>query len=651
MPVTPQKRKAPFGAWPSPMAAADVVARSTELRHGLGQMALDGDDVYWIEGRPHEGGRNIVGRRDAHGRLHDASPPGISVRTLAHEYGGGDFTAASGVLYYVAEADQRICAWNARSGALPTPWSPLPESGTDRFADLVVDPPRNRLLCIREHHPRSGEASNALVAVTRGAVTTIASGADFYASPALSPDGSRLAWLQWNHPNMPWDGCELWLAELDERGTPTAARCIAGGMQESIFQPTWSPDALLYFVSDRSGWANLYRWDGDSAHAVCPMAAEFAAPQWVFGESTFGFASATVAVCAFTSGGFWRLATIDLASGELNGIPVPHSDIAHLRVAGRKVYYRGGAPTLATSLIELDLDSGAFATFRGPEPHRLGVGIFSAPEPIEFPSSGDSTARGFLYPPHNESYTGEPGTRPPLIVISHGGPTAAASTALDLKIQFWTTRGFAVLDVNYRGSTGFGRAYREALNGAWGCADVDDCVAGALYLVARGSADPDRLAIRGSSAGGYTCLCALTFHDVFHAGACYYGVSDLEALARDTHKFESHYTDTLVGPYPERRDLYRERSPIHFIDRLACPLIIFQGLQDEIVPPSQSESVVTALRAKGIAVEYLTFADEGHGFRHASNGRRALEAELAFYARLFGFTPAGEPSAAAVAAP
>lgn len=642
MPILPEKRKAAYGSWASPLSAERLFARNTELRRGLGRMVVDGDDLFWIEGRPNESGRNVVCRRDDNGSVSDASPPRVSVRTRVHEYGGGDFTVADGTLFYSDDADGRVYASSPRAAAARHALSPA-DTG-DRFADFVFDRKRSRLLCIRERTVPSGEPRNELVAIaTDGSgVTVLAGGADFYASAALSPDGDALAWLQWNHPNMPWDANELWLASLDDAGRPTDARRIAGNDGESIFQPAWSPNGTLYFVSDRSDWWNLYRFDGSQPLAICPMAAEMAVPQWQFGESTYGFVSDEEILAAFTSDGTWKLARIATASGDVREIPVPHTEIGHVCIASGKAYYRGSSPTLPPALVELDPATATATTFYSPEEVALDPGDVSVAEAILFPTTDAAIARAFYYPPRNSRHEGVPGTKPPLIVIGHGGPTASASNALDLKIQFWTTRGFAVLDVNYRGSTGYGRTYRNALKGRWGIADVDDCVAGARHLVARGLANANQLAIRGSSAGGFTVLCALTFHNLFHAGACYYGISDLEALARDTHKFEAHYTDSLVGPYPEQAALYRERSPIHFVDRLSCPLIVLQGLQDKVVPPSQAEAVVDALRAKDLPVAYVTFPEEGHGFRDARNGRRALEAELSFYAQVFGFTPADE---------
>lgn len=637
-----QKRKAPYGAWPSTIAIADVIARNTDLRHGLGQMWVEEPYLYWIEGRPQEGGRNVVCRRrwdDAAAGVEDASPPSVSVRSRVHEYGGGDFTVAAGCLYYVDQADQRIYSFVPAGGR---PAQPLTPATRCRYADLHVDRDRRRIVCVQEMHT-GGEPANSLVAVdlADGSVRSLARGADFYASPTLAADGCRIAWLQWNHPNMPWDGCELWLADLDADGALHRARRIAGGAAEAIFQPTWAPDAVLYFVSDRSGWANLYRWAEAGAQPVLPARADFAAPLWNFGTTTYGFASANTAICAFASEGTWHLAEVDVRTGRQRDLDVGHTDIAQVRVAGNRVFFRGGSPTQPPCIAAHDLGGGATEIVRAPQTPELDAADLSVPETVYF-DSGASRIHAFFYRPRNGRSQAPAGARPPLIVVGHGGPTAAASTALDLKVQFWTSRGFAVVDVNYRGSTGFGRAYRESLNGQWGVADVEDCVAAARFLAARDDVDPQRMVIRGSSAGGFTCLSALTFHDAFRAGACYYGISDLEALARDTHKFESHYTDTLVGPYPACRERYRARSPIHAVERLARPLIVFQGLRDEVVPPSQSERLVAALRAKRLPVAYVTFAEEGHGFRDMRNNRRALEAELFFYGRILGFTPADD---------
>jgi dipeptidyl aminopeptidase/acylaminoacyl peptidase len=468
-------------------------------------------------------------------------------------------------------------------------------------------------------------------------VEVIVSGNDFYSSPRLSPDFKQLAWLSWNHPNMPWDGTELWVADVSDNASVTGANRIAGGIDESIFQPKWSPDGVLYFVSDRSGWWNLYRWRNGRVESVCEMEAEFGVPQWLFRMSTYGFQSANRIISAFSERGTWRLGRINTDTGKLERIETSYTDISSLRVTPRQVVFCGGSPEEPLSIVKLDLEAGDIEVLRRSNGVDVEYRYLSTPREIEFPAENGLTAHGFFYPPHNPDFVAPEGERPPLIVISHGGPTSATTTTLRLNVQYWTSRGLGVLDVNYGGSTGYGRAYRKRLNGQWGVVDVDDCANGARYLVEKGEADPNRLIIRGGSAGGYTTLAALTFRNLFKAGASYYGVSDLEVLERDCHKFESRYNSSLIGRYPERQDLYIERSPIHFTDRLSCPIILFQGLEDKVVPPNQAEMMFEAARRKGIPVAYIPFEGEQHGFRKAENIKRALDAELYFYSKVFRF--------------
>jgi len=625
--------EAPYGSWRSPITADLIVSASI----GISQPRLAGSDVYWVESRPMERGRNVIVRRGPDGSHQDVLPPPFNARTRVHEYGGGDYVVDGEMVYFSNFADQRLY----RTAPGVEPQALTREEGL-RYADAVVDGRRRRLVCVREDHRRGGEPINTIVAVdlASGEETVLVQGNDFYASPRLSLDGSRLAWLSWGHPNMPWDGCRLFVADLDSRGGTADARLVAGGDSESVFQPEWSPDGSLWFVSDPSGWWNLYRWDGSKVEAMVPMAAEFGLPLWQFGMSTYDFAGSGRVVCAYCVQGSWRLAQIDAASGRLQDLETPFTAIASVRAANERVLFLGGAPDRPTALYSLDAASGEMDLLKAASDVRLDPGYISIPETIEFPTEGGTTAFGFYYPPRNKDFRGPAGEKPPLLVMSHGGPTAATSTRLALSIQYWTSRGIAVLDVNYGGSTGYGRAYRERLNGRWGIVDVDDCVNGARYLVQRGLVDGGRLAITGGSAGGYTTLAVLAFRDVFKAGASHYGIGDLEALARDTHKFESRYLDQLVGPYPERRDLYIERSPVHHLDGLNCPVIFFQGLEDVIVPPNQAEAMVDALRRKGVPVAYLAFEGEQHGFRQAPNIKRSIEAELYFYGRIFGFSPA-----------
>jgi len=627
------RKTAAYGSWASPITAQQIARSSI----GLGQIALDARDIYWSELRPAEGGRHVIVRR-REGVTQDVLPAPFSARTRAHEYGGGAFTVFDGSIYFSNDADQRL--YRLTPGGAP--YALTPPAGR-RYADAVPDRTRQRLLCVREDHDTGGTPVNTIVSIDLDGGSeprTLVYGNDFYAAPRLSPDGRRLAWLTWNHPDMPWDGTELWLADVAPDGSPANARRVAGGRNESVFQPAFSPEGKLYFVSDRGNWWNICRLRHARVEALAPMEAEFGLPQWQFGMSTYAFESERRLVCAVNRAGTWQLAVLDTDTHGFDIIETPFTDISGVTAAPGAAVFIAAAPRMPAAVVRLDLATRRHEILRSSSSEKTDAAYLSAPQTLTYPTTGDGQAHAFYYPPANRDFRAPPDEKPPLLVSSHGGPTASASSALNLKIQFWTSRGFAVLDVNYRGSTGYGRDYRRQLDGRWGVADVEDCIAGARYLMERGLVDERRLAIRGSSAGGYTTLCALTFHDLFRAGAAYYGVSDLEALARDTHKFEAHYLDRLVGAYPERRDLYHARSPIHHVERLSCPVIFFQGLEDRVVPPDQTEKMVNALRAKGIAVAYVPFTGESHGFRRAENIQRALEAELYFYSRLFGFAPA-----------
>jgi dipeptidyl aminopeptidase/acylaminoacyl peptidase len=627
----------PYGSWKSPITSDLIVAGTI----GLGEVVLDGEDIYWIESRPSEAGRSVIVRRTPDGQVSDVTPPPFNARTTVHEYGGGSYIVAQGTIYFSNFADQRI--YRQEPGRTPQPVTP---AGPMRYADGEMDRARNRIVCVREDHTTgTRETTNTLVSIdlAAGENRVIGSGNDFYSSPRVSPDGNRLAWLTWNHPNMPWDGTELWIGELKEDGSVGESRLIAGGINESIFQPEWSPEGVLHFVSDRTGWWNIYRWTGNGSELLYEMKAEFGAPQWGFRMSTYAFESARRIICAYNEQGTWRLASLDTETRRLERIDAPYTDISNVRVAPGRVVFCGGSPTEPPSIAQLDLDSRKAQVLRRSTSIEIDPAYLSVPQAIEFPTENNLTAHAFFYPPTSPDYTGPSDEKPPLLVISHGGPTGATTTTLKFTIQYWTSRGIAVLDVNYGGSTGYGRAYRERLNGQWGVVDVDDCVNGALFLVERGQADGDRLIIRGGSAGGYTTLAALTFRDVFKAGASYYGISDLEALEQDCHKFESRYNSSLIGRYPERRDLYQARSPIHFTERLSCPIILFQGLEDKVVPANQAEMMYEAVRAKGLPVAYVAFEGEQHGFRRAENIKRSLDGELYFYSKVFGFDADVEP--------
>lgn len=634
------QQTAPYGSWKSPITADLIVEGSV----GLGGLVGDGNDIYWIEGRPSEAGRSVVVRLTPDHQLNDVTPQPFNVRTRVHEYGGGSYLVHEGTVYFSNFKDQRLYKQAIQGVSFPSEVTPEPltPEGEYRYADGIIDPHRKRLICVREDHSKGGEPVNTIVSINLNnseEIQVLVEGNDFYAFPGLSPDGSKLCWISWNHPNMPWDGTELWVADVNDDGRLGEKKLIAGGVEESIFQPQWSPDGILYFVSDRTNWWNLYRYT-ETIEPLYPMETEFGLPLWVFGMSTYGFTSENQIICTYTHMGNWYLATLNLQTKQLQEIQTPYTAIASVQVCGNQALFLGSSPTESTVIVKLNLETGEQEVLRRSSQLVLDDRYLSIPEPMEFPTENGKTAYGFFYPPTNKDYVAPTGEKPPLVVKSHGGPTAATASSLSLKVQYWTSRGFAVLDVNYGGSTGYGREYRQRLQKTWGIVDVDDCCNGAKYLAEKGLVDRNRMAIAGGSAGGYTTLCALTFRNVFKAGASYYGVSDLEALAKDTHKFEARYLDGLVGAYPEEQEIYRQRSPIHSVGQLSCPVIFFQGLEDKIVPPNQAEMMVEALKAKGLIVEYVPFEGEQHGFRKADNIKRSLDGEFEFYAKVFGFEPA-----------
>ncbi|MEO8523709.1 MAG: prolyl oligopeptidase family serine peptidase [Caldimonas sp.] len=627
-------RIAPFGSWASGLSAERLASASVRF----GQIAIAGDSIFSSEGRPAEGGRNVVVECDAAGACRDLNPAPFDVRTRVHEYGGGAFVVSDGgELLFSNNDDQRI--YRMRRDGVPRA---VTEGGAFRYADAAIDTARDRLIAVREDHSATGEAVNTIVAIdlASGSESVLASGHDFFSNPRLSPDGGQLAWLSWDHPRMPWEGSDLWVAVFEADGKLAAPRHVAGGNSESVFQPEWSPGGDLHFASDRSGWWNLYRERAGRIDPLHAMAAEFGEPQWQFAMAMYGFEPDGRIVCLYEQGGRSQLARMKADGAGFAVIETSFCSMRELQVGAGFIACYAASELEAEALVRIDLDTHAVHVLRQSSELAFDATEVSVAEAIEFPTEGGATAHAFFYAPKNVAFRGEPGTLPPFVVISHGGPTGATNAALRPSLQYWTQRGFAIVDVNYGGSSGYGRAYRERLDGTWGIVDVDDVVNAARFLVARGDVDPDRLAIRGGSAGGFTTLAALTFRKVFHAGASHFGVSDLEALARDTHKFESRYLDSLIGPYPARADLYRERSPVNFPERMSSALILFQGAEDKAVPPSQAETMFAAVKAKGLPVAYLLFEGEQHGFRQARHIRRALEAELAFFGRIFGFAPA-----------
>lgn len=594
------------------------------------EVTTDGGRVYWVELSPKQAGRyGLWALRD--GEVEELVGEPFNVRTRVHEYGGGSYTAHGETVYFSNFDNQLV--YRLSPGAEPVP---ITKPGL-RYADYVVDEGRHRLVGVCEDHTATGRLpvnSIAAVAFDGASAQTLVSGNDFYSSPRIDPRGEKLAWVTWNFPEMPWDGTELWAGEFAADGSVTDKVLVAGGREESVINPEWSPDGVLHFLSDRSGFWNVYRWDGRSER-VWATDADIGRPQWGFRMSAFAFDGRGRIVFASCKEGFWSLGLADPSTGRVESIKSPYSHISGLRSFGEYAYFIGGSPTEPLSVVRLGIADGKVKVIRRPlVPHFSG--FLSEPKHVEFTTTG-GRAYGLLYLPTNRRFRGPTGEKPPLVVQSHGGPTSQAATYLDLGIQYWTSRGFAFLDVNYGGSSGYGREYRRRLNGKWGVVDVDDCCNGAKALARKGLVDGRKLIIRGGSAGGYTTLCALAFRKTFRAGASYFGVSDAEALAKDTHKFESRYLDNLIAPYPERRDIYYERSPIHFADNVSSPVIFFQGMDDVIVPHAQAELMVDSLKKHGVPVAYLAFEGEQHGFRKAETIVRTREAELYFYSRVLGF--------------
>ncbi|AQA03203.1 S9 family peptidase [Mycobacterium sp. MS1601] len=644
---------ATFGSWPTPVTSELVVRAAA----GLGDVRLLGDAVVWSELRPLEGGRTQLVRRTGDGPAVDLLPASANARTAVHEYGGGAWWLSDDTVWFTDWADQRL--YTVAGSAAPVPVTPEPQVPRgDRWADGCVTADGRWVLVVREHHPAGGgpaDVVNEIVVLDVAgelAPRVVVTGPDFVSDPRISPDGQRLCWLQWSHPDMPWDGTELCVAELhnsDAGPLLDTTQVVAGRPGgESVTGPRWADDGSLWFISDRSDWWNLYRWvpGAGQVESMVAMDAEIGGAQWVFGLSSYAFLSGGRTVFTSARDGLGFLA-LRLADGSVVDLDVPYTSFTSIQAEGGRIVFVGASATTEPAVVSVTVDRSGIVTgteiLRAPRELGLDQSWFSTPEAISFPTSGGRTAHALFYPPTNPEVTPEPGELPPLLVLIHGGPTSAARPTLLLSTQYWTSRGFAVVDVNYGGSTGYGRAYRNQLRGQWGVVDLDDCEAAARWLGEQGRVDPAKLCIRGGSAGGYTTLAALAFRNTFAAGASHFGVADLEALATETHKFESRYLDSLIGPYPERRALYIERSPIHHVDGFDRPLIVLQGLEDEVVPPNQAEMIVSALRTKGVPVAYVPFEGEQHGFRQAVNIRRALDSELSFYAQIFGFElPANE---------
>lgn len=636
------RQTATYGSWASPISAQDVAQAGMSARGSLSCLRISDGKPYWRHLLGDEGGRYEILTSSGEGEPIPAIPKAFNARTLVHEYGGGDFTVNRGIIYFANYQDQRL--YRTSPGGEPEPVTPEPPTPLAlRYADPDVHPDGDWMVAVMEDHTASAEAANMLVAIPtdgQGSPTVIASGHDFYSNPRFDHDGKRLCWLTWDHPNMPWDGSDLWVAPVQADHGLGQPVHIAGGPQVSLFQPEWGPDNKLYYVSDKSGWWNLYRRDDESETALAPMEAEFGSPAWNFALSRYDFLADGQIACIYTQNGLSQLGLLDTGSGELTPTDLPFTAYspAHLRSDGRdRAWFFASSPTTTQALYRFAPGGGELTRLHHPVRADVDPAYIARPEMLEFPTAEGKSAHAVYYPPANPDFQGPSEERPPLIVTTHGGPTSSAVVQINLEVQYWTSRGYAVADVNYGGSTGYGRAYRMRLNGKWGIVDVQDCVNLARFLIDQGRVDRRRTIIRGGSAGGFTTLAALTFEDAFTSGASYYGVADLEALAIEDHKFESRYLLGLVGPYPEAKAVYDQRSPILHTDQLSCPLILFQGAEDKVVPPEQSRMMAAALEKKGIPYAYVEFEGEQHGFRRAETVIRALEAELYFYSRIYGF--------------
>lgn len=665
------KSIAPYGSWSSPISS-DYVAGKTPK---ISETCVSGNRVFWLEHLANEKGRATI-TMAIDGQQRAILPRPLSAKSKVHEYGGGAYLVQGNDLYFVLADDQRIykmpipevlnssekgedykegnhaevCALEALT--LEHYTAADGSQGSLRFASLTLDAARNRLIAVGEYHrhesdltsPSDGAPLNFLVAIPLDGclqVDVLHQQHDFYSNPTLSPDGTQLCWLTWDHPNMPWDHSQLWVASIDSDGGLTTPSLIAGADPESVFQPQWAANGDLYYVSDRSNWWNLYCCrpaESDTEHhSVLDMEGEFATPQWVFGMSTYGFLDERTIVATYTQNGLWYLAAIDLDSGRAQTIKQSNTFIESVNATGTHIAaFIGASSDTNPGVFTVKRQSDGFAVeCLWQQASGIEKDFISSPQPISFPTGDSDTAYGIFYPPTHRDYYSE-NEKPPLIIICHGGPTGACNSSLNFKIQYWTSRGFAVADINYRGSTGYGRLYRQSLHSRWGVADVEDLCSVVDYLDQQKLADKERCIVKGSSAGGYSVLAALAFRETFKAGVSLYGIGDLELLAKDTHKFEARYLDKLVGEYPQEAALYRERSPIHSVDKIDCPMLILQGLQDKVVPPNQAETLVNAAKNKGLTVGYITYKDEGHGFRESATIKHMLEAELYFYSRVFG---------------
>lgn len=616
-----EKVPAAYGSWKSPITAE--LASGSNV--GFSSVTITDGTVYWLESRPAEGGRTTIMRWDQQQGEREILSRAYNVNSRVHEYGGGELLVATSGIYFINNDDQQIYRLNADGST-----QQITSCTNARFADGSENKTDGSLFYLMEEHD-NGNVTNSIVKIDprTGEIATIASGNDFYSNPRVNPDGTSMAYVTWNHPNMPWDNTELWVVDL----TTNTHRMVTG-TNEAVTDPQWSNTNELYYVSDRNNWWNIYQ--ENKSEPIWSIEGECTQPQWLFGRSMYGTHEKTM-TCSLIQKGANKFYSVDLTGKEVEPIESPYCCVKHLSAENNMVAFIGRSAQQPSSIVLYDTTTKNFQIIKQSSTVKFDPAYITQPEAIEFPTVGNRTAHAFYYPPCNAQFCGLYNELPPLIVMSHGGPTGHSSPGFTLGILYWTSRGFAVIDVNYGGSTGYGREYRERLHGTWGIVDVDDCTYAALYCVEHNLADVNRLAIMGGSAGGFTTLAAMAFRDVFKVGANYFGVSDLERLTLDTHKFESRYLDTIVGPYPEAKSLYIERSPIHSVNTITCPIIIFQGGKDAVVPPSQSEMMYESLRARNIPTAYLLYETEYHGFCEAKNIKRSLEAQLYFFAKVLGF--------------
>ncbi|WP_421669012.1 prolyl oligopeptidase family serine peptidase [Shewanella indica] len=628
-----QRISAAYGSWVSPLGAAEVYGSAS----AIGELQSVGDAIYFSESSPAEGGKVGIKRLEKDGSITSVVAPAFGIGSRVHEYGGGDFLGIGQSLFVTKGQDQLFYRIAPNQEALA-----LTPNGT-RHGECISYPKGSRIICVREDHRQPGEPKASLVTINlnfSGEGDIFVDGHDFISSPAINADNTQLAWITWEHPNMPWDNTQLWLGDLNRKGQLTNIRQIAPERKGALMQPLFSPNGVLYFIADYDNWWNLYRLDakGD-IEQVTQLKAEIGGPAWKLGQHAYAFENENTLIASFNKEGDAGLLRLDLQTGVIEVLAADFADIKQVVQGADGVYFVGSRPTPERGIYKVS-GRGTELVY-APKICGLDPRYISRAVNVEFTTKGGDKAHGYFYPPVNGDYQPLPDTRPPLLMMLHGGPTASANRAYDSAIQYWTSRGFAVFELNYRGSTGFGRQYRQSLYGNWGKADVEDAVWAAGFLVDQGWVNAEKLAIRGGSAGGLSVLSALAFHDKFKAGVSYFGISDIEVLGKETHKFESRYLDQLIGPYPEMKAVYRERSPLYHLQGFNEPLLLLQGLEDKVVPPSQSQHIYKALKDKGVPTAFIGIEGEGHGFRQPHNKILALESELVFYGMVFDFTPAG----------